>query len=74
MDIALALLIARLGVVHSDFHWHEHDRDDKFFYLVDGRFVIDLEARTVERAPRQGLGAEGRAASDPSPGTRPSSS
>jgi len=47
--------VVRLGVVHGDFHWHKHDRDDEFFYVVDGRFVIDLEGRRVELAPRQGF-------------------
>jgi mannose-6-phosphate isomerase-like protein (cupin superfamily) len=47
--------VVRLGVVHGDFHWHKHDRDDEFFYVVDGRFVIDLEDRRVELAPRQGF-------------------
>jgi len=26
-------------VVHGDFHRHKHERDDEFFYVVDGRFV-----------------------------------
>jgi mannose-6-phosphate isomerase-like protein (cupin superfamily) len=47
--------VVRLGVVHGDFHWHKHDHDDEFFYVVVGLFVIDLEGRTVELAPRQGF-------------------
>ena len=47
--------VVRLGVVQGEFHWHKHDREDEFFYVVEGRFVIDLEGRTVELAPRQGL-------------------
>src|SRR5215470_7402028 len=47
--------VVRLGVVHGDFHWHKHDRDDEFFYVVDGRFVIDLEGRQIELTPRQGF-------------------
>jgi mannose-6-phosphate isomerase-like protein (cupin superfamily) len=47
--------VVRLGVVHGDFHWHKHDRDDEFFYVVDGLFVIDLESRRVELRPRQGF-------------------
>lgn len=34
----------------GEFHWHKHDREDEFFYVVDGRFFIDLEGRTVELA------------------------
>lgn len=47
--------VVRLGVIQGEYHWHKHDRDDEFFYVVDGRFVIDLEGRTVELGPRQGF-------------------
>lgn len=47
--------VVRLGVVHGEYHWHQHDRDDEFFYVVEGRFIIDLEDRSVELAPRQGF-------------------
>ena len=47
--------VVRLGVVEGDYHWHKHDADDEFFYVVEGRFLIDLEDRTVELAPRQGF-------------------
>ena len=47
--------VVRLGVVQGEFHWHKHDKEDEFFYVVEGRFVIDLEDRTVELTPRQGF-------------------
>lgn len=47
--------VVRLGVVQGEYHWHRHDADDEFFYVVEGRFLIDLEDRTVELAPRQGF-------------------
>lgn len=47
--------VVRLGVVQGEFHWHKHDNEDEFFYVVEGRFVIDLEDRTVELTPRQGF-------------------
>ena len=47
--------VVRLGVVQGEFHWHKHDNEDEFFYVVEGRFIIDLEGRTVELAPRQGF-------------------
>jgi mannose-6-phosphate isomerase-like protein (cupin superfamily) len=47
--------VVRLGVIQGEFHWHKHDLDDEFFYVVDGRFVIDLEDRTVELTPQQGF-------------------
>lgn len=49
--------VVRLGVVRGEYHWHKHDAEDEFFYVVDGRLLIDLEhaGRTVELAPRQGF-------------------
>ena len=49
--------VVRLGVMQGEFHWHHHDEEDEFFYIVDGRFLIDLqkEDRTVELAPKQGF-------------------
>jgi mannose-6-phosphate isomerase-like protein (cupin superfamily) len=45
--------VVRLGVVQGEYHWHKHDTEDEFFYVVDGRFLIDLEDRTVELGARQ---------------------
>ena len=47
--------VVRLGVVEGEYHWHKHDRDDEFFYVVSGEFHIDLEGRTISLAPRQGV-------------------
>jgi len=47
--------VVRLGVVEGEYHWHKHDEDDEFFYVVEGQFLIDLEGRTVELSPRQGF-------------------
>jgi mannose-6-phosphate isomerase-like protein (cupin superfamily) len=47
--------VVRLGVMQGEFHWHKHDDEDEFFYVVDGRFIIDLEDRTVELLPKQGF-------------------
>jgi mannose-6-phosphate isomerase-like protein (cupin superfamily) len=47
--------VVRLGVVEGEYHWHRHDHDDEFFYVVEGRLLIDLEERTVELLPRQGF-------------------
>ena len=47
--------VVRLGVMQGEYHWHKHDADDEFFYVVEGRFLIDLEDRTVELEPRQGF-------------------
>jgi mannose-6-phosphate isomerase-like protein (cupin superfamily) len=46
--------VVRLGVVQGEYHWHKHDADDEFFYVVEGRLFIDLDDRTLELGPRQG--------------------
>src|SRR5438477_233746 len=47
--------VVRLGVVQGEYHWHSHANDDEFFYVVEGRLFVDLEERTIELAPRQGV-------------------
>ena len=47
--------VVRVGVVQGEYHWHKHDVEDEFFYVVEGRFFIDLEDRTIELLPRQGV-------------------
>ena len=47
--------VVRLGVVQGEYHWHKHDTEDEFFYVVEGLFLIDLEGRTVELAQGQGF-------------------
>ena len=47
--------VVRMAVVQGEYHWHKHDADDEFFYVVEGRLSIDLEDRTVKLSPRQGF-------------------
>ncbi len=47
--------VVRLGVVQGEYHWHKHEDEDEFFYVVEGQFHIDLEGRTVELSPGQGF-------------------
>ncbi len=47
--------VVRLGILHGEFHWHKHDDEDEFFYVVEGRLIVDLEGRSVELNPRQGF-------------------
>ena len=37
--------LVRLGVVEGDFHWHKHDDEDEFFYVVEGELHIEVEGR-----------------------------
>ena len=47
--------VVRLGVVEGEFHWHRHEKEDECFLVLDGRLFIDLEGRTIELGPRQGV-------------------
>ena len=52
--------VVRVGVVEGEYHWHKHDEDDEFFYVVEGKLIIDLQLeqqkdRIVELAPGQGF-------------------
>lgn len=46
--------VVRLGVIQGEYHWHKHDEDEEFFYVVEGRLLIDLEDQTITLLPRQG--------------------
>ena len=45
----------RVGVVQGEYHWHKHDSEDEFFYVVSGQLLVDLEERTVTLDPMQGI-------------------
>ena len=47
--------VVRMGVIQGEYHWHKHDHDDEFFYVVDGCLSIDLEGRTVDLTGGQGF-------------------
>ena len=47
--------VVRLGVIRGEYHWHKHETDDEFFFVIDGRLFVDLEGRSFELRPRQGL-------------------
>jgi len=54
--------VVRLGVMQGEYHWHKHDADDEFFFVLDGRFLIDLKPSTegvpgkvIELRPREGF-------------------
>jgi mannose-6-phosphate isomerase-like protein (cupin superfamily) len=46
--------VVRLGVMQGEYHWHKHDNDDEFFFVLEGHFLIDLEDRTIDLGPWQG--------------------
>src|SRR5215469_15310870 len=47
--------VVRLGVMQGEYHWHKHDSDDEFFFVLSGRFIIDLDGRSVDLLPGQGF-------------------
>ena len=47
--------VVRLGVMQGEYHWHKHDNDDEFFFVLSGKFIIDLEDRSVELLHSQGF-------------------
>ena len=48
--------VVRVGKVRGEYHWHKHDEDDEFFYVVDGELHIEVESKpTITLKPRQGV-------------------
>ena len=53
--------VVRFGVIQGEYHWHKHERDDEFFFVLSGRFLIDLDpsadgtpGTVVDLAPHEG--------------------
>ena len=47
--------VVRLGIVEGEYHWHKHDNDDEFFFVLQGQLLIDIEGGTIELNPNQGV-------------------
>lgn len=48
--------VVRLGIVEGEYHWHKHDNDDEFFFVLEGQLIIDLENdQKIELNPNQGV-------------------
>jgi mannose-6-phosphate isomerase-like protein (cupin superfamily) len=47
--------VVRLGIVEGEFHWHKHENDDEFFFVLEGQLLIDLEGKTIELNPNEGV-------------------
>jgi len=57
--------VVRVAVVEGDYHWHKHDADDEFFYVVEGDLRIEHCTapgedpangfQTIALKPRQGV-------------------
>lgn len=46
--------VVRIGIVESEYHWHKHEADDEFFFVLSGKLYIDLEDKTIELNPNEG--------------------
>jgi mannose-6-phosphate isomerase-like protein (cupin superfamily) len=46
--------VVRVGIVEGEYHWHKHDVDDEFFFVLSGQLLIDLEDKTIALDPMQG--------------------
>jgi mannose-6-phosphate isomerase-like protein (cupin superfamily) len=47
--------VVRIGIIEGEFHWHKHDNDDEFFFVLKGTLYIDFESKTIEVNPGQGI-------------------
>jgi mannose-6-phosphate isomerase-like protein (cupin superfamily) len=53
--------VLRLGVMQGEYHWHEHKNDDELFFVLEGKFLVDLEpqadgvtpGRVITLGPRE---------------------
>ena len=47
--------VVRVGIVEGEYHWHKHEHDDEFFFVLEGKLFVDLEDKTFELNPGQGV-------------------
>jgi hypothetical protein len=43
--------VVRLGVTLGEYHWHKHDNDDEFFFVLSGKFIIELRTAQLSSCP-----------------------
>ena len=47
--------VIRLGILQGEYHWQKHDKEDEFFFALDGKLLVDIEGRdSFELGPQQG--------------------
>ncbi len=52
--------VVRVGIVEGEYHWHKHDDDDEFFFVLEGQLLIDHrnangEEHTITLNPHEGV-------------------
>lgn len=47
--------VVRLGILQGEYHWHKHDKEDEFFFTIEGKLILDIEGReSIELHDHQG--------------------
>ena len=47
--------VVRLGILEGEYHWHKHEKEDEFFFTLEGKLIIDIEGvESVELNSLQG--------------------
>ncbi len=47
--------IIRLGIVQGEYHWHKHEQEDEFFFVLSGQLLVDLEDRSITLNAQEGV-------------------
>jgi mannose-6-phosphate isomerase-like protein (cupin superfamily) len=47
--------VVRVGIVEGEYHWHKHENDDEFFFVLEGKLFVDLGNKIIELNPGQGV-------------------
>lgn len=47
--------VVRVAIIEGEYHWHKHDNDDEFFFVLEGQLLIDLEDKTIALGPWEGF-------------------
>ena len=54
--------VVRVGIVEGEYHWHKHENEDEFFFVLEGKLFVDLresvpsgENKTIELNAGQGV-------------------
>jgi mannose-6-phosphate isomerase-like protein (cupin superfamily) len=47
--------VIRLGILQGEYHWHKHEKEDEFFFTLNGKLIVDIEgSESVVLYPQQG--------------------
>lgn len=46
--------VVRLGVMQGEYHWHKHDADDEFFFVLEGAISYRPQRSLGRTAPTGG--------------------